>query len=291
MVRLTVALLAGAAAAAAAAPASVRPPSYLPPRAEAGGDDVVLSPWPSAPFRPLSTLSWNGTTIENRPYSAHMGVSNDASLFSFELLAGGCVTRHNVSQSAPAFGCELATNGGFFSFDGACEGDTIVNGTVVTWGGQDRVVFGVLPNKSSLVGYVSNATMPDYGFTSLLSGLGWLVRGGVSWVSRSHEFAPSGNSSFAAEKAPRTAVGVLADGSVALVVADGVEALLQGVDLFEFAEILIEKGVVHAVNLDGGGSSDAVLRGAIWSRPTCTDQQFPICERPVTSITCVRYAA
>jgi exopolysaccharide biosynthesis protein len=49
-------------------------------------------------------------------------------------------------------------------------------------------------------------------------------------------------------------------------------------------------GAYHAINVDGGGSSDAVLRGQIWSRPTCQDTPTPICERNVTSVTCIRYA-
>jgi exopolysaccharide biosynthesis protein len=79
------------------------------------------------------------------------------------------------------------------------------------------------------------------------------------------------------------------DGGIVLTVVDGVEVLGQGLDLFEFAEILITAvGVKHAINIDGGGSSDAVLNGKVWSRPTCDDTYLPVCERPVTSITCIR---
>ena len=39
-------------------------------------------------------------------------------------------------------------------------------------------------------------------------------------------------------------------------------------------------------NLDGGGSSVSVYKGKVISKPTCLDIHF-ICQRPVTSITCI----
>jgi len=83
-------------------------------------------------------------------------------------------------------------------------------------------------------------------------------------------------------------MGLLKDGSIFLAVVDGVEVLLTGLDLWEFTEILLEQGAVQAINLDGGGSTDAVLNGDLWSRPSC-DDKGPVCERPVTTITCIRY--
>jgi exopolysaccharide biosynthesis protein len=51
------------------------------------------------------------------------------------------------------------------------------------------------------------------------------------------------------------AVGVKEEGSVFIAVVDGVELLKEGLDLYEWSEILIEQGAVQAINLDGGGSS------------------------------------
>lgn len=54
------------------------------------------------------------------------------------------------------------------------------------------------------------------------AGIGWLVRGGRSYVSES--MGPeAANSSFVTEKAPRTAAGVLSNGSLVLVQVDGQE--------------------------------------------------------------------
>ncbi|TNV76530.1 hypothetical protein FGO68_gene16467 [Halteria grandinella] len=216
-----------------------------------------------------------------------MAITQDADLFSFELPNNGCYTRHNASVSARMFDCQVATNAGFFSFGGGCVGDVIVNKKVVSWSGEAKAAFGILPNKTTLVGYVNNNE--DFLFKSMLSGNGWLVRNGQSYVRHSKEFAPSGNNSFVRLKAPRTAVGIMKDGSIFTSVVDGIEVNHTGLDLWEYAEILIEQGAVQAINLDGGGSTDAVLDGKVWSVPTCTDYEKPICERPVTTITCIKY--
>lgn len=60
---------------------------------------------------------------------------------------------------------------------------------------------------------------------------------------------------------PRTAVGVSRDGgTLYLITIDGRQASSIGVSQTEFAEILIEKGIYTAMNLDGGGSTTMVTR-------------------------------
>lgn len=143
-----------------------------------------------------------------------------------------------------------------------------------------------MSNKTSAIGYMADNR--NYSFTSLLEGNGWLIRDGESYLMKNRDFAPHHNSSFMHLKAPRTAMGLLGDGSLFLAVVDGVEVWKTGLDLWEFTEILLEQGAVQAINLDGGGSTDAVLNGEVWSRPSC-DDLGPVCERPVTTITCIRY--
>ncbi len=59
---------------------------------------------------------------------------------------------------------------------------------------------------------------------------------------------------------PRTAVGVRADGTVILFVADGRQDISYGFRLVSLAETLLSFGCVYAINLDGGGSSTAVVK-------------------------------
>jgi exopolysaccharide biosynthesis protein len=79
------------------------------------------------------------------------------------------------------------------------------------------------------------------------------------------------------------------DGSIFLAVADGIEELDIGVDLYEFAEILKAQGAKHAINLDGGGSTTMVLNKRVWNFPNCDDQVDSFCERPVTTSACIKY--
>lgn len=59
-------------------------------------------------------------------------------------------------------------------------------------------------------------------FRQLISGSGWLVRGGASYVKHSGDIDPHG--SFATEKAPRTGLAVMANGTVLSVAVDGTYA-------------------------------------------------------------------
>lgn len=60
---------------------------------------------------------------------------------------------------------------------------------------------------------------------------------------------------------PRTAIGVSKDGeTLYLITVDGRQATSIGVSQTELAEILIEKGIYTAMNLDGGGSTTMVVK-------------------------------
>ena len=68
---------------------------------------------------------------------------------------------------------------------------------------------------------------------------------------------------------PRTGVGVTADGKILLVVVDGRQPKWSvGASLHEFARIFRRLGAIHAMNLDGGGSSTMVVNGEVMNRPS-----------------------
>jgi hypothetical protein len=89
---------------------------------------------------------------------------------------------------------------------------------------------------------------------------------------------------FATDRHPRTAIGVLADGRALLLVVDGRQpALSVGMTLDELARLLLELGVVDAINLDGGGSTTMVVDRAVVNHPS-----DPTGERPVSDAIVVR---
>ncbi|MBQ9697366.1 MAG: phosphodiester glycosidase family protein [Acidaminococcaceae bacterium] len=88
--------------------------------------------------------------------------------------------------------------------------------------------------------------------------------GQVNVRSREENMAPD----IAYGRAPRTGIGVTADGTVLLMVVDGRSQYSAGMTLKEFAQYLKRFGAVSAVNFDGGGSSEMVLDGRIMNRPS-----------------------
>ena len=70
-------------------------------------------------------------------------------------------------------------------------------------------------------------------------------------------------------RAPRSAVGVTKWGDYILAVADGRQSHSQGCTLQEWADILLNKfGAVDAINLDGGGSSELLVKEKIVNSPS-----------------------
>lgn len=69
-------------------------------------------------------------------------------------------------------------------------------------------------------------------------------------------------------RAPRTAIGITKDKSIMLVVVDGRSASSCGMTLNELAEFMVKLGCEDALNLDGGGSSEMVIKNRIVNRPS-----------------------
>ncbi|MBW8827108.1 MAG: cell wall-binding repeat-containing protein [Acidobacteria bacterium] len=98
-----------------------------------------------------------------------------------------------------------------------------------------------------------------------------LVRNGV----RTPDVTRAG--AFYTEKAPRTGVGILADGRLVIVTVDGRQAKYSvGMTVKDFADYLVKLGAVNAVNLDGGGSTAMAIKGVLANRPSDAAGERPI---------------
>lgn len=145
------------------------------------------------------------------------------------------------------------------------------------------------------VGYVNETDAASA--TQLITGQGWLVRGGKSYVTKSLQTEPmrlqrSGSPyHFAALIAPRLAVGIDVAHRIVVVAVDGLESAYRGVTLFEFADILIRLGLQQAINLDGGGSVSMFVNESLVSIPSdvCNGSHpFAIrCPRKVSTALCL----
>ncbi|MGO1316099.1 MAG: phosphodiester glycosidase family protein, partial [Cellulomonadaceae bacterium] len=68
---------------------------------------------------------------------------------------------------------------------------------------------------------------------------------------------------------PRTAIGVIDDNHLVLVVVDGRDdGYSRGATMTELAEIMVSLGATTAYNLDGGGSSELWFNGEVVNQPS-----------------------
>jgi len=63
-------------------------------------------------------------------------------------------------------------------------------------------------------------------------------------------------------------VGVRADGTILIVVADGRSDTSVGMSLNELASYFVRLKADRAMNFDGGGSSEMVVNGSIMNEPS-----------------------
>jgi N-acetylglucosamine-1-phosphodiester alpha-N-acetylglucosaminidase len=231
-----------------------------------------------------------------RPYSGYVAIFPPQRFSFYPPVEKGCVFLAKPSESSTrTYNCEYATNGAFFTKNitatgSLCIGNLVSDGKAwqlpTDGSGSKRANFGITPNSEFITGFVNDSMVATTPFTQLITGWGWLVRHGINYVNSSQDLSYS-EGGFTLEKAPRTAVGHFANGTMLLLEVDGEEDINYGPDLFEMGELLEGLGVESAVNIDGGGSSVSVLNGEIIDQPTCKDTP-EICERAVASITCVR---
>lgn len=155
------------------------------------------------------------------------------------------------------------------------KGDTALapGGYVLSASGQAASLFaGVKPGQQLLIqGTLCGAEdKADY----VLGAGPFLVRQGNIALTTTDEDFPA---DIAVGRAPRTAVGISKTGQILLVVVDGRQWNSIGLTLQELAEFMQSLGAQDAMNLDGGGSSELVLKGDIMNTPS--DGR----ERPVAS--------
>ena len=211
-----------------------------------------------------------------------------------------------------SLGCEVVSNGGFFNTtSNACMGDIVTDSVVRQSSAKRNVNFGLRGDKF-VTGYVDpeeeGARAP---FDSLISGIGWLVRGGESYIQESLSVSGdaedlSGQSTgaqFASVVSARTALGHSETGALLLLQVEG-QTWERGMSLYEFADFAVELGFYSAINLDGGGSATMTVNHTLVSEPSWACEEggddlssasnlygYYHCEKPVSTITCIHSMA
>jgi hypothetical protein len=100
-----------------------------------------------------------------------------------------------------------------------------------------------------------------------------LRQGMITLSEQADRYAPT----FFTARAPRTAIGWRADGTILLVVVDGRQPDWSvGMTLEELAQAMRELGCQEALNLDGGGSTTMVLQEKVVNRPSDAAGERPV---------------
>ncbi|XP_007886101.2 N-acetylglucosamine-1-phosphodiester alpha-N-acetylglucosaminidase [Callorhinchus milii] len=216
------------------------------------------------------------------------------------LKPGGCSRFYTatVQETDNLKKCLVAQNGGFFQMNtGRCLGNIVSNGNLVQNGkGIQNAQFGIKKDGTLVFGYLSEEDVLDTGnpFVQLVSGVVWLLRNGTIYINESKmaecaETQETGSfDKFVNVVSARTAVGHDKYGRLVLFHIDG-QTDDRGLNLWEMAEFLKHRGVVNAINLDGGGSATLVLNGTLANYPSdhCSFDSMWRCPRQVSTVMCV----
>jgi len=195
-----------------------------------------------------------------------------------ELSNGTCDGRAKTSDQAKKHKCLFATNGSPFSFNSPnCMGSLVSDGVVVDIKPSTDGYFGLTKSGNFIIGHIDESEIKGLNFDQLIMGFDWLVRKGVNSLKEGGQIAP------------RTIIGINIKGELLILQVDGIEEYTPpiGLTLYQAAEWALSIGGYNVLNLDGGGSSATFFNGTTVDKPTCQDTPTPICEREVTTITCI----
>ena len=193
-----------------------------------------------------------GTTLYTSAYGPTTPVEKvsvvEATLSPFPASSPNSDLVGTVTSTAPAGGVPIPPGGAVLVARG---GQTTFLGAEAPVGSQVTVRLTLTP---------SWAGIPD-----AIGGGPVLVRNGKAVFRANELFATNTLSS----RAPRTAVGQLADGRIVLVAVDGSRPGYSiGMTSFELALALQHLGAVQASGLDGGGSTAMAFDGTLLNRPS-----------------------
>ena len=161
----------------------------------------------------------------------------------------------NSQYYIPNYNVIASINGaGFNMSTGEPSGLLIMNGTVYH-DINDYGFFGILKDGTAVIGSKQEyLTLYKDQVAEGIAGFGTtLVQNGKVCITRTDDYY--------SDRASRTAIGITKTGKVVFMVLDGrQEPWSCGGSMQEIAQIMLEAGCVHAINLDGGGSTTFVAK-------------------------------
>ncbi len=178
--------------------------------------------------------------------------------------------RFGAATGTNNFGVEIEVQGGIITniFRGKGNNFILKNAQIISAHGAAAEFFANAQIGDSIT-ITQEIISDDADFNSVPNILGAgprLVANGQILVTAEAENFPA---DIKIGRAPRSAVGVTQYGDYIFAVVDGRQAHSQGCTLQEWANILLNKfGAVDAINLDGGGSTELIVKGQIVNSPS-----------------------
>ena len=174
--------------------------------------------------------------------------NNNGSVWAMGRVTDQVADAIRAHQDVPNYNAVLATNGDFYSMvTGQPSGALVIEGTTYQ-GNRGRGFFAILDDGTPVIGTASQwAGYADHVRDAIGTG---------EIIVRDGNPIYTGSSNYMNSRAPRTCVGIRADGQVVMMALDGrQDPFSVGGSMAEIATIMAEAGCVIAANLDGGGST------------------------------------
>ena len=174
-----------------------------------------------------------------------------------------------LSELARQYGAKSSINAGFFAVTTPGHGYPIgalkINGDLISeahdgrgclgWNNDDEAVFKVI---------YSEEVEQWYDMENIIQAGPLLLDEGLA-STVPEDFS----NSLTSVRHPRSAVGLNANGDWVFLVVDGRNGMhASGATINELTDILRANGVVYALNLDGGGSTEIIINGKIYNSPS-----------------------
>jgi len=189
-----------------------------------------------------------------------------------------------TSEGGEQVGADVAINGSYFYTDkGGPETFFMLEGEMIT------------PNRPGYPAYRTNVglTVDKEGAASIIKRPtdGWsgieaynLLAAGPLLVY-GNQLLDQLDKEFNTERNPRTAIGITGDNHLIAVVVDGRDKQSSGMTIKELGKVMQALGCVRAMNLDGGGSSTAWVKGeGVVNYPSDNDKFDHGGERAVATV-------
>ncbi|MFO7526166.1 MAG: phosphodiester glycosidase family protein [Ignavibacteriaceae bacterium] len=106
------------------------------------------------------------------------------------------------------------------------------------------------------------------GIRSLTGGWPQIVKDGMN-VIKMNPATEGVIPRFSESRHPRTGIGFSEDSlTIYLITVDGRQEISRGMSLLEFAALMIDEGIYHGLNLDGGGSTAMIINDKVVNSPS-----------------------